>query len=133
MKRGLGRQRDERQVTLVKLLQLERKQCQPRRELKTMLLARRDAEPIDVLASDVGVRTDVDNVNPSNAVVAQVPDRTCDHSTCDQGLSKPDFVGDQETANRVLAVKSIEDVIDRRPLEWLERAQNRVHIDAVPG
>ena len=54
-------------------------------------------DPLDVLARDRLIRTDVDDVNARRVQGAQVIDRQRDNPCGDQGLSQSDLVCDQET------------------------------------
>lgn len=120
LKRRRRRQRHEIDAGtgfLLKILHMQRQQCQACRLCNRIASA--DAQPVNILPSDIRVRADIDDVDP-RYFVPQVIDGSRNHATCDQRLPQPDFVCDEESSGRVRTIEPIEDVIHCCALKILE-------------
>ena len=85
-----------------------------------------DIQAVEVLGGDRLVRADVQDVDALGSI-PQVLDDAGDDAARHHRLAKSDFVGDQELSDGiVLAIESIEHIVDGAPLKRLEGRERRV-------
>ena len=90
-----------------------------------------DVEATQVLACDLAVGTDVDDVD-ALAGVPQVLDGPGDDSLGDHGLAEAYLIGDEEPLHLVLGKpEPVEDIVDGCPLEVLEAGQHALCVGCV--
>ena len=92
-----------------------------RRDAKACSFDSPEIQAIDILAGDLGIRTDVEDVD-SLFPVPQVRNRLRNDALRDPCLSKPNLVGDEEAIDTVgIEIKAAIGVIDRRALKIAQR------------
>jgi hypothetical protein len=107
IERSGWRQRNEIDAATPKIIHPEWEQRQP--GCLCGIRASRDTQPLDILARDVGVGTNVDNVN--SRLLAKVVNCSRNQATRPERLAQSDFIRDEKPSCRIWSVEPLECVV----------------------
>jgi hypothetical protein len=117
------RERHEVQAVLIELSKLQREKRDARREAE--VVSPGDVEAADILGSNVGVGTDVNDVDSLYTFVLKAVDRASDESAGNECLAESDLIGNEETIYWLpVFIQALEDVVDRPPLKVLKASHH---------